>query len=128
MRERRRPAPAKRPPAYGRELLELRQRGLKPNPEQCYVCIDNWEWAVGRTRVVVAPDADPSQTDFSMLAGLDVIAAFNPRATPAKRRDDVLRALVRAQARRIYAIDMNSSEGSFWVKSAAVGVERTEYA
>lgn len=115
-------------PAFGRELLELRRKGLVPNPRECIVCIDNWKWATNKTRVVVAPDADPALLDFSMLADLDVTVPHSLKVTPPARRDALLRALVRANPRRIYALDMDLPAASFFVKSVAAGVERQEYA
>lgn len=120
--------PRARLPAFGRELLELRRKGLVPNPPQCYVCLDLWEWAIGHTRVVVAPDADPAALDYSMVAGIDVTVLHSLKVTPPARRDALLRALVRANPLRLYAMDIDVPAASFFVKSVAVGVERQEYA
>lgn len=126
----RRSRPATPVPAFGRALLDARRKGLVPNPPECYVCLDNWKWRKSRTRVVVAPEHDPAALDYSMLAALDVFALYDRRVSAVDRRDALLRALVRANPQRIIVLDMDPDNVAplFFVKSAAVGVERQEYA
>lgn len=119
-------------PAFGAELLALRRRGQVPAPHlwwgHAIVCLDSWDWAKDRTRVVVPSDADPATLDFSMLGGLAVTVAYRPHVTSVARRDALLTNLVRSVVAWLFVFDMDAPRNGFFVKSHAVGLERTEYA
>jgi hypothetical protein len=114
-------------PAFGRELTELRRRGLVPNPPEVRVAIDSWEWARGRTRVVIAPDADPSTLDFSFVAGLDVLVGWWPAITARERRDAAIRSILRGLPRRLLVLQYGQEPAILWVKSQSVGIELAEF-
>ena len=65
-------------PAYGRDLLDLRRRGLVPNPK---LVIINVGWNATKAHgahvmgygVVVPDDEEPEALDFCGLAGLPVL-------------------------------------------------------
>lgn len=70
-------------PAYGRELVYARRRGLVP------VCPSGWlivarGWGMHRLvaghhpRVVVPGDVDPRDLELRFLAGLDVLVVHDP--------------------------------------------------
>lgn len=80
-------------PAFGRELLELRRRGLVPQRHlavgHVLVLLDHWQW--GRcyesqlARLVIAKDAEPARLDFSGAAGLDVSLVWSMRYSSPER-------------------------------------------
>lgn len=57
-------------PAFGRQLDEIRKRGLIPN-RRVIVCFD-WEIGTLFPRIIIAPDAPVSNLQFRYLAGLHV--------------------------------------------------------
>lgn len=121
-------------PAYGKSLLRLRQRGLVPtaplskHPSNVYVCLDCWDWVRNRARVVVGYDQDAGGLDYSCLAGLDLILAYNSWQTHPDRRDELIRALVRTEPTRLYVMDAEHRPGrSFWVISKVMGLELAKY-
>lgn len=119
-------------PAYGRELLELRQRGLVPRPGFMFahviICLDSWRWAKQHTRVVVPEDADPSALDFTMVAGLNVLLVYQTTRTLIARRDALITAMLKYLPAELVVFDMDAPHESFVVKSSARGLEREEYA
>jgi hypothetical protein len=114
-------------PAYGRELLELRRRGLVPDPPEVRVSIDLWDWAKTRTRVVISPDSDPANLDFSFLSGLDVIVGWFPRITTLERRDAAIRSILRALPQRLLLFGYGTAATVTWIKSVGLGVELEEF-
>lgn len=121
-------------PAYGRELLDLRRRGLVP---ECHVffgdvlvVLDDWKagTAIRLYRMVIAKDHDPALLEFSMVAGLDVIIAYKPSVTMCERRDAALRQILRAEPASLRVIDLEAPSLGFWIKSRKHGLEMPEYA
>lgn len=73
----------RRLPAYARELVDARRRGLVPvTPTGWLIVALGWPMhrriAVHHPRVVVPVDADPRDLDFRFSAGLDVLLAHAP--------------------------------------------------
>jgi hypothetical protein len=62
----------RRLPAFGKDLLELRQKGLVLDPPEVFVSLDSWKWALSRARVVVSKDADPVELELCFVAGIAV--------------------------------------------------------
>jgi len=88
-------------PAFGRELLELRRRGLVPERHPCVghavLSVDNWRWAqCYASRLVIAPEVEPEEIDFSVLAGLDVTVFWTRQITRADRFERIQAAILRA--------------------------------
>ena len=117
---------ARRLPAFGRELLQLRLRGLVP-ARAVVVSLDCWDWGIGSPRLVVPPDMVPEQTDFSMLAAIDIFLAWSSTITPIERRDAVVRAIARCAPSYLWVLDIAAPEDAFFVISRTRGVERPEY-
>lgn len=116
----------KRLPPYGRELLELRRKGLVPD-RWVVISLDSWQWGRGFQRVVLPADLDPQETDFSGLAALDVALVWSSRITAIKRRDETIRALVSVLPSFLWAIDVDEPEAAVFVISRARGLELPEY-
>lgn len=121
------PAPRQRLPAFGRELLELRRRGLVPDPPEVFVSLDSWKWAPRRTRVVVAPDVESVELDFSFVAGLDVWMGWWPGTTVITRRDTTIRAILAALPQRLIVVAYEDPVCFIWIKSTQVGIELAEF-
>jgi hypothetical protein len=114
-------------PAYGRELLALRRHGQVPAHYMIVVALDDWKLGKLFPRVVIALDADPKLTEFSMLAGLDATIAWRPTISTVERRDAAIREILRVSPSSLRAIDIDNNGETLWVKSNARGVERPEY-
>ena len=63
-------------PAYGKQMLEARRRGLQPRQKTVLVVFD-WQLAKAFPRIVIDPTSDFSSLNFSYLVGLDVIIGFH---------------------------------------------------
>lgn len=119
-------------PAYGRELLELRRQGLVPAHHLVLIALDSWKW--GRSsagswyRLVISPEHDPAELDFSMVAGLDVLLCYAPAVTLVARRDAAIRKILRANPASLRVIDMVDPQLGFFIKSRKRGIELPEYA
>jgi len=120
-----RPAPAGRLPAFGRELLELRRRGLVPKRHlflgHVRVLLDNWRWGRvydGRMpKLIVPEDSDPRELSFAMLAGLDVTAVWSLRYSTSERfgilRDALLAAGINGL--QVFQLDCAPSRDTWYV-------------
>jgi len=119
-------------PAYGRELLELRRQGLVPERGFCnahvIVCLDCWDIARNRCRLVVARDADPLSLDFMAVAGLDVLVAVNSTMSDQARRDATVRAILTGNPASLYELDARAPHQGRFIKSRALGIELQEFA
>lgn len=118
---------AKRLPAFGREILELRRRGLRPQG-RVILSLDSWHYGEGRARAVITADVDPAALDYSFLAGLDVEIVWLPKVTSAERRDATIRTVLRYAPQRLLVWILGDQPGVMWIKSKEVGIERSEYA
>lgn len=120
---------AKRLPAFGREILELRRRGLRPRGG-IILAIDSWNYGIGtsRARAVITPDLDPAALDYSFVAGLDVELVWLPKLTPKERLDATIRAVLRCAPQRLLVWNMGEQAGVKVIKSKEVGIELAEYA
>lgn len=105
-------ATARKPrlPAFGRELLALRRRGLVPERNLCVghvvIVLDRWQW--GRSyssRLVVAPDLEPRELDFSAVAGLDVTIFWSAQYSRPDRFLELQDTVVRAGARVVQVFE-----------------------
>lgn len=114
-------------PAFGRELVELRRRGLVPG-RPVVVSLDSWRWGKAYPRLVVPADLEPEVADFSAIAGIDCFLAWSSKNTTIARRDSIIRALVRCAPCFLWSCDMAAPEESFIVISRARGLELPEYA
>lgn len=79
-------------PAYGRDLIDIRQRGVAPS----YVCIA-LDFALGMAlpRLVVPVGVKVSDTDFRCVSGLDCLIAHKGETSRAL---DVAEAVLRCGA------------------------------
>jgi hypothetical protein len=118
---------ARRLPAFGRELLNLRRKGLVPG-RTVVVALDSWRWGRGYPQLVVPDELDPLEIDFCMIAGIEVFLAWSSAKTRIDRRDSLIRSLVACEPRFLWCCDMAAPEESFIVISRAHGLERPEYA
>jgi hypothetical protein len=113
-------------PAFGRELIELRRRGLVPG-RTVIVSLDSWRWGKAYPRLVVPEDLDPAEIDFSMIAGIETFVVWSSKISTIARRDALIRALVRCAPCFLWACDVAATEESFIVISRAKGLELPEY-
>lgn len=113
-------------PPFGRELLELRRRGLVPD-RTVVVSLDSWEWGKSYPRLVVPPELDPSGADFSMLAAITCFVAWSSRRTPIARRESLVRAIARVRPSSLWVCDISAPHEAFFVISLSRGIERPEY-
>jgi hypothetical protein len=67
-------------PAFARELLAKRERGLAPRRDLLIAT----DWNSGKAwrpwRIVVAPEDDPAELDFSVVAGLSCLLVGHDQA------------------------------------------------
>lgn len=135
--------PQPRLPAYARPLLELRRKGLVPAqsypgcrtvPAEINVSLDSWEWRQHKdyVRVVVTPDMDPAELDFSFLAGLSTLLAWWPVKTPKERCDATIRAILRGNPLRLVLVSDELGlpariQPITIIKSTDVGICLAEY-
>lgn len=118
----------KRLPPFGRELLELRRKGLVPQG-RVVVALDTWNYGKRYARVVVTPELEPGDLDFHFLAGLDLVElVWLPTKTSKDRRDATIRAILAANPQRMVMHVIGDPAELVWIKSKLVGVERAEYA
>jgi hypothetical protein len=113
-------------PAFGRELLDLRRRGLVPG-RPVVISLDSWHFGRAYPRLVIPGELDPAQIDLSMVAGIDTFVAWSSRISTIARRDALIRALVRCGPCFLWACDIAAPEESFIVISRARGLELPEY-
>src|SRR5262245_48895526 len=98
-------------PAFGRELANLRRRGLVPQAGSIRIAIDDWELRGSRAdygHVVVAADHDPAELDFSFLFGLDAWVIFRSNLTDTRRARAVIERISMFNPRRILWIDRDA--------------------
>lgn len=113
-------------PAYGRELLALRRRGLVPE-RTVVVALDSWSWGKAYTRLIVPSDLEPEGADFSTIAGIDCFVAWSSKISKIARRDALIRALVRCAPSFLWVVDMACPCEAFIVVSRSRGLELPEY-
>ncbi len=98
-------------PAYGRQMLEARKRGLQPRQQMVMVVFD-WNLARAFPRLVVDPISDFDRLDFSYAAGLDVVIGF--RAHEAFIAESLARVILKANPRRLQGWPLEpDDEGRF---------------
>jgi hypothetical protein len=114
-------------PPFGRELLELRRKGLVP-ARPVVVGLDRWDWGKVQPRIVLPADLDPTDVDLSYLAALDVELVWSASVTSVARRDSTLRAIVRVSPSFLWCIDIDAPEHGFFVISRRDGLLMPEYA
>lgn len=119
-------------PAFGRELLELRRRGLVPADEngverQILAALDSWQtWRDAPFRVVIAAEDDPAKLDWSFAAGLTVWISWHPAITPAERKDSAIAGILRANPREVYVLESRSAKAQIFELSEIHGPFRSE--
>jgi len=125
-------AAPRRLPAFGRELLDIRVRGLVPARAWCnahiLIILDNWNIARNRWRLVVAPDVDPEGLDFSPCAGLDVILIYDSRHAEPVRLKAAVRGILQGLPASLATFDVYQPHAMRLIKSRAVGIELAEFA
>lgn len=118
--------PPLRLPAYGRDLLELRRRGLRPE-SIVIVAIDSWAYGMAYARVVVSKELAPAEINFAFVAALDVAIVWLPDITTTERRDAVARQVLKFDPVSLRVIEIADPVRWLWIKSRAQGVEMPEY-
>jgi hypothetical protein len=113
-------------PAYGRELLDLRRRGLVPARGWCFahvlIVVDVWALGTGRTRLVIDPADDPAALDFRTLAGLDCVVCYDSRRSERSRVNAALRAVLAGSPNEVIAFDVAHSHAPRVVRAPALGL------
>lgn len=98
-------------PAYGKQILEARRRGLQPR-QQMVMAVFSWNLAKAFPRIVIDPLSDFDRLDFTYLAGLDVIVGFNQ--VEVSLVEPLARAILKANPRRLQAWPLEpDDEGKF---------------
>lgn len=124
-------APQLRLPAFGRELLDLRENGMVPKPGWCgahvLIVLDSWEIASRRWRLVIAPGDNPAELDFLGVAGLETIIIHDARVTERGRLDAAIRAVLRSNPSSLATFNIVAPHAVEIIKSRAVGIERWEF-
>jgi hypothetical protein len=118
----------KRLPAFGRELLQIRQRGLAPDCPLIAVCLDGWTWGKAYARCVIPPDLDPLHADLRFVAGLDTVLILSPSVTTIERRDATIRQLLACLPASLRSLEIADPILWTWIKSRKHGLELMEYA
>jgi hypothetical protein len=118
-------------PGFGRELLEVRERGQVPvrGFANCHVIValDSWDLARDRWRLVIAREDDPLGLDFLGIAGLDVLLAVNSGTTDLARRNDAARAILRSRPASLIELDVRAPHALRFIKTRKVGIELKEF-
>lgn len=118
--------PGLRLPPFGKELLELRKRGMRP--ESIIICaIDTWRYGMAYARVVIPEDLQPEEVTFAFVAGLDVAIVWLPEITSIERRDAVARQILKFDPISLRIVEVADPIGWIWIKSRAKGVEMPEF-
>lgn len=111
----------KKLPAYGKELLSLRLAGFEPPPHPWFgdviISLDSWDYANGKTRLVVTDDSDLDELDFTLVAGLYVTVAYDPTVTHVERRELLISKLLAVDVSAIFMQDMDAPGRSYFAKS-----------
>jgi hypothetical protein len=113
-------------PAFGRKLIDLRKRGLRPE-SIIVVGIDSWDYGKAYARVVVSKDKLAHQLNFAFVAALDVAIVWIPEITAIDRRDSVARQVLKFDPASLRIIQMADPVVWLWIKSRAHGLEMPEY-
>jgi hypothetical protein len=125
-------SPRLRLPAFGRDLLDLREKGLVPRPGWCnanvLIVLDSWTIAAARWHLVVKPDDNPAELDFLGCAGLDCILIYDSRITDRPRLRAAARSVLRRKPSSLAAFDVVVPHRVELIKSHKVGVELAEFA
>ena len=119
-------------PAFARQLIDARERGLSPvrgwNGCHVIVVLDDWKLAERRFRLVVPPDAAPEDLDFRVCAALDVIICYNSRRTDGERLKSAIRAILKGAPAALQVFDVFEPHRTWLAKSRRLGIERSEFA
>jgi len=67
-------------PAFGRQIDEIRKRGLIPN-RRVIICFD-WEIGKAFPRIVITKECPPERVEFKYLSGLHCQIVFYDRDIP----------------------------------------------
>src|SRR5579864_3387839 len=66
-------------PPYGREIVEMLRRKLRPAiPDGTIVVSLDWRLGTGWGRIVLPVNVDPGTFNLDFLAGLDVLVVYRP--------------------------------------------------
>ncbi len=127
-----RTAPQSKLPAYGRDLLDLRERGMVPERGWCLahvlIVLDSWNVAARRWRLVVSrADDDPAGLDFAGCAGLDCILIHDSRITAPDRLKAAIWAVLRGSPSSLATFDVLEPHKVRIIKSRAIGIELQEF-
>jgi hypothetical protein len=118
-------------PAFGRELLAVREAGQVPvrgfANAHLIVALDSWDLGRNRWRLVIDARDDPLELDFLGVAGLDVLLAVNSGISDLARRDAAARAILRSRPASLIELDVRAPHAVRYIKTRAVGIERREF-
>jgi hypothetical protein len=118
-------------PVRGDELLELRYKGMVPRAGWCgahvLVVIDSSEIARNRWRLMIKPEDDPDQLDFSGCAGLETILIHDSGRTNTGRLKRAIRAILKGKPSSLATFDVVRPYRPTLIKSHKFGVELAEY-
>lgn len=94
----------KQMPAYGKQLMTMRQSGKAPYRR--VMVIFDWDLAKAYPRIVIADDTRPEELNFNYLAGLPVQIVY--RRKDAHRVNDVMGAILKINPSclAIFALDL----------------------
>jgi hypothetical protein len=114
-------------PAYGRELYKLRCEDMVPRRGFCnchvIVLLDQWHIGSNQWRLVIAPNADPGELDFCVVAALDVLLVVNSGLCDQARRDAAAQAILRGLPASCIELDVRAPHRVRFIKTRKVGVE-----
>jgi hypothetical protein len=116
----------KRLPPFGRELLNIRMRGLVP-ATMIVVGLDTWNYGMAYARCVIPANSEPVDFNFDFVAGLDTVVIREPSLTTPERRDSALRELLACNPASLRCIELSDPIEWLWVKSRKNGLEKPEY-
>ena len=114
-------------PPYGRELLELRKRGLVPSAQLVAVLLENWNYAKCFPRVVIPSDVEIAELNFVFLAGLDAVLILDSRCESAQaRKNAAISAILECDVSSLRVLEAGEPNRWTWVKSRMYGIELKE--
>jgi hypothetical protein len=104
----------RRLPAFANTLFAKRRRGLAPQRDLLIAC----DWELGKAwswRLVVPPDVDPEELDFSVVAGLSCLLVARNQTS----LDRVANAVAAYQPMRLVGVNYDRPAIRVYVAASA---------
>ncbi|MGA8149258.1 MAG: hypothetical protein WB870_17020 [Gallionellaceae bacterium] len=98
----------RRYPAFGKQMMQLREAGQVP-PNSVCVCFD-WDLAQQFPRIVIADPVAPDDLELRYLAGLDVWIAY--RDKDAAKVSELAQAILQTNPHSLLAFNIEARKNT----------------